>query len=440
MTRRQLWVYLSAAATAACALALAQACVDPLPPAGAPAVVTPQDIRDQRENQGPWKIQWARAVLPSERDMTLLNGPQVYGDVVLINDDTDPPRLHALDVLTGDSAWVYTCRECAHQWNNEIKQSAIDRDAGLYVGLTDKELIGVDLATRATRWTVDLRGNDIKPYVEVSIHGGYSYISINRFEDLPGVQGGVLRVDNATGEWAIVAVLDDVVNDFPYELVSPPAFYEDAAAGRTLMIVSVGHHDDTAPPGNPQSVVAFDAATFDTVWHHHRFTVDPGGQGVAPGVIGDELYLASDQSVNKLDPRTGEFLWRTRLPSDFPGRDSITPWVSHAQFVADGGYVYANPGSPDVYRLDRYTGAVDWHNDWAAATCAPTQMLYGDVLVTKSWGFGMHALDRASGASVAQMRGYGAHAHEFTPFAYDARTDQFFTYIGGGVLALKLEL
>ncbi|MFH1748470.1 MAG: PQQ-binding-like beta-propeller repeat protein [Planctomycetota bacterium] len=64
------------------------------------------------------------------------------------------------------------------------------------------------------------------------------------------------------------------------------------------------------------------------------------------------LYIGTNRHVAALDPRTGEELWRTRLP-----RGSGHP----VTMIMKGPYIYAGCYG-HVYCLDKRTGEILWEN------------------------------------------------------------------------------
>ena len=64
------------------------------------------------------------------------------------------------------------------------------------------------------------------------------------------------------------------------------------------------------------------------------------------------LYIGTNRHVAALDPRTGEELWRTRLP-----RGSGHP----VTMLIKGTYIYAGCYG-HMYCLDKHTGEILWEN------------------------------------------------------------------------------
>lgn len=388
-------------------------------------------------SNGAISVNWYSPLVDSFDVHIQLNGPKVYKNLVLMSHDSDTPIITAFDTDTGINLWDFSCTDCAYTLGNSPTQTAIDTTSGIYVALTGKEVFAFKIESQEFLWSLDLRRLGYDPYVEVVIHNSNSYLAVtkDRLTDLH--RCSILEINNETGSFSEVVTIDDKSEDFPNELISVPSFWSDRLSGESLMLVSVGHGRIGSPRNNPQSIIAFDANTYDTVWYHNRFSPEFGGQGLPPYVIDNELYLLSDWSVHRIDVRTGEFIWTT-VPDE---RDSLNQWVAHSQPLVDEDKVFVNPVSPEVYALSRETGEIIWENEFAAATSSPYMHIYNSVLLVKSFGLAsIVALDKVSGVEQDRMRGYMNFNYTYTPFAYDWRTDQFFADVAGGVVALKISI
>jgi len=66
------------------------------------------------------------------------------------------------------------------------------------------------------------------------------------------------------------------------------------------------------------------------------------------------LYASTNRHVIALDPRTGEEVWRAKLPH-------ASGFGAVVTLLIEGDTLYAESGGR-VYALNRHTGELQWHN------------------------------------------------------------------------------
>lgn len=104
------------------------------------------------------------------------------------------------------------------------------------------------------------------------------------------------------------------------------------------------------------------------------------------------LYVGTNRFVLALDPRTGEEVWRTKLPHASGFSAVVTMLIQDdTLYVGSGGRAYA---------LHRFTGEVQWHNG------LPKTGYYPVLLAME----GAQGVDPAAAAAAATMQQQNARS------------------------------
>lgn len=105
------------------------------------------------------------------------------------------------------------------------------------------------------------------------------------------------------------------------------------------------------------------------------------------------LYAGTNRHVIALDPRTGEEVWRTKLPhsSGFGGVVAM---------LIESDTLYAGGGGR-VYALNRHTGEVQWHNGLPKTGYYPVLLAMEGAAGTDAAGAAAAALHQAQSDTAA---------------------------------------
>ena len=195
----------------------------------------------------------------------------------------------------------------------------------------------------------------------------------------------------------------------PLEIIwgysSSPVLYRD------LLILQCDRESDAY-------LLALDADTGEERWKVDR------GDGlrsystpvVVPGTSGDELIVNSSERVDAYDPVTGEHLWYTGGPNQFP--IPVATYADGAIYTSrghrSGPYMKIRPGGRG--------NITDTHVDWRVPTGAPyvSSILYYDGLVYMANGSGIVTCIEATNGEIVWRERLGG-VYTASPLAAEGR-------------------
>ncbi len=210
-------------------------------------------------------------------------------------------------------------------------------------------------------------------------------------------------LEKATGEllWA-----HDLVADFdaPPTLIRPAVKAGNGAspiAYQDLVIVPAG--------GPGQSVMAFAQSDGSVVWRSGRFLISPSTPVLVDVDGQTQLIVFGGQTINGLDPDTGEVLWTHGHETQGDMNNSTPIWGEDNILVMASAY----DGGTRAVRLTQRDGETSVEELWFTNRL---KVMFGNVvrrgnyLYASSGGFGpafLTAVDVHTGEIVWQERGYG---------------------------------
>jgi outer membrane protein assembly factor BamB len=288
----------------------------------------------------------------------------------------------------------------------------------IYVGLFQKGIIAVDIATQQPLWDINFRPDDYLLSRGIPVfREGKLYHKVDQNFKEPTQKNYLMEIDLATGNMQPFLTLADSTS------MSPPLLYKEEESGRELMIYNERTNIFATPGETQQRVVAIDFDTKEVVWTSEVFPDNYASSPHHPPVISKGILMTGgDWSIYGLDVHTGEILWRTK----FEGQQ-VSIW-NDTEYLIHNNRVYVNDESETVACLDPKTGNFIWRNPKGGANCTD-QMFYfekEDWLVFCSWGYGsVMILDALTGETIHREHRYDNSSYN-TNVIYDEELDMFF--------------
>ena len=260
----------------------------------------------------------------------------------------------ALDAATGDTIWEHTYPSDVMNFRNGAGPHATPLVVGdrLFVTGTNKQFFAFDKRTGAILWSHDL----VKDF------------------------------------------------DAPPTLIRPPV-----KAGYTCSPLAYGDTVIVTAGGPGQAVMAFNQSDGSVVWKSQDFLIAPASP-ILINVDGQEqLVVFGGQTINGLDPSTGELLWRHEHDTGGDMNNSTPIWGEDNILIVSSAY---GRGTRAI-RLTRAGGRTTVDELWYSQRLRvmfSSMIRVGDYVYGSSGDFGpafLMALDAKTGATVWQERGFG---------------------------------
>lgn len=209
--------------------------------------------------------------------------------------------------------------------------------------------------------------------------------------------------DKATGEllWSHDLVAE---YDAPPTLIRPAVKAGNGAsptAYRDMVIVTAG--------GPGQSVMAFSQADGELVWKSGQFLTSPATPILADVDGQTQLIVYGGQTINGLDPETGDVLWTHAHDTQGDMNNSTPLWGDDNILVMTSAY----DGGTRAVRLTRQGTDTAVEELWFSnrlKVMFGNLIRLGDYIYASSGDFGpafLTAVDVGTGEVVWQQRGYG---------------------------------
>ncbi|MBA3865783.1 MAG: PQQ-binding-like beta-propeller repeat protein [Solirubrobacterales bacterium] len=366
-------------------------------------------------------------------------------------------NVQAIDLESGEVLWTKRYEELDQGPNGIVVQE------GKVFGATSSEAFALDQKTGKEIWSTKLtrsgrEGIDMAP----GYHGGLVYVStvptIANSEYPAGGVGVLWALDATTGKkvWHFNTVPDSLWGN-PQVNAGGGLWYAPSFDDKGSMYFGTGNPvpypgvagdpwGASRPGPNPytDSLVKLDAKTGKLQWFyqqtpHDIFDWDFQDPPVLTSAGGRELAIGAGKSgvVVALDAETGEPVWKRpvgahnghdedglkamrggKLPSKMsvsPGTlggvispmaanktTLFVPVVNHAvEFSASGETNENGPLTGEMVAIDIKTGAVEWNQEFEAATFGPPTAVNDMVFFTTFDGL-VHGLDAKTGGEVWQ--------------------------------------
>lgn len=281
--------------------------------------------------------------------------------------------------------------------NGVLSSPAVTEDSVFYGELRSGNLWefspdrrNLETETNATGWLVSLDRETGDEEWRIPTNGSIGWSSPAVVDDTVyiGTLGGtVYAVDTSDGEieWEF---------DAAHQFFASPRIVDDTVyiGGRDFSGHSLSHES--------YPLYALDAKTGEVEW---SFDVREGVFGAA-AVDDDSVYVGGQNgTLHRLDPDTGEQLWRFEtddLPEDSDmwrqnSAGAINGGVASGPTVVDDNVYFATYAG-DVYGVDAETGEEQW-NYRVDAPFVTSPAVHGDTLYYGGYDTNIHALDRHTG-------------------------------------------
>jgi polyvinyl alcohol dehydrogenase (cytochrome) len=345
---------------------------------------------------------------------------------------------YALDTGTGETVWTYDTGAAVLEPNLQIDlgitgSAAVAGETPpgggrwraapegvVYVGDAAATVHAIDAVTGTALWTVKA---DDQPAASIwsspVVWNDTVYVGVASVAKQPGFRGSVVALDVASGDmrWQTYMTPEgaDGAGVFAVPVIDPDL-------GMLYVGTQNAYSPNSAPYGNPTSIVALDAATGELAW---AFNAPPGGGDTAP--IDDVGFSASPNLFTveidgqprdlvgegqksgtywALDRETGDVVWQTEVSPAGPlGGMEGTSAVSVDQgLIAVPATNWPDPEGPAaglVSGLDPATGEVRWTVDQTAPVASPAAISTDVVFQGGTDGF-LHAYALADGTELWQ--------------------------------------
>lgn len=277
----------------------------------------------------------------------------------------------AAGIMGQGGLWAIDAADGAVLWSVELPGQPFSStpavvDGIAIVGDLDGNVTAIDVASRATAWTVSLAESISS---SPAVADGTVYVNA---EDV------VYALDPATGEtrWSF-----ENGGDGGYTVESSPAVVDGV-----VYTTSISSDAD-------DSLWALDAATGEELWSY-----GPDVPGLtSPVVRNDVVYAGGDGGLVAVDALTGDELWASPV-----GRIMSSPAATDEIVVAQT--------TGDMVAVDPATGAELWRSRTGGGWATP--MAEDDVVYAGSNGVAafhsIHLVDAATGEQLALVPGFGS--------------------------------
>ena len=304
---------------------------------------------------GTGALRWRATTGESGQETTAGENVVVVGGTVIIPD----VRIHAFDVATGASKWVYkaTVGYGAGYFNLTTDGTTV------FAGSPSGYAFAVDAATGVQRWATQVATDALSTNVmDPVVDQGVVFVTMRRFTN--PASGGVVAIDAVTGaiRWRreFTAVGPNSGSGAGFR----------CALWQNLVIAAA---DDGR-------VYGLDRTTGAIVWTSPRPSDEPVYDDLRPLLmVGGTLIVGSDmRRLTGLDPATGAERWRLAMKN----RSVYMP------MAGDGSRVYFVNSGLELGAIDALSGTLAW------------------VLVTQVQGVGGLVPYPAVGATMLYVSGF----------------------------------
>ena len=329
-------------------------------------------------------------------------------------------KLYAIDLHTGALRWTYATGAAVLEPNLKIPlgitgSAAVIGDT-LYVGDAAATVHAVDVATGNARWATK---TDNQPQASIwsspVVSKGKLYIGVASVAKEVRFRGSVVALDAATGNivWQAYMVPEGADGAGVFAV---PAI--DEKRGRLYVGTQNAYTANSAPYGNPISVVALDITNGEVAW---AFNAPPGGGKAAPTddvafsaspnlysveIDGQQRDLVGEGQKSgvywALDRDTGDVVWKTTVsPAGFLGGMEGTSAVGSGMIVVPAtNWPDANgPAAGMVTGLDAATGKTLWSAKQDAPAASPAA-ISEDLVFHAGLDGTLHAYELAGGEEI----------------------------------------
>lgn len=373
-----------------------------------PNILPPEPPMEENEV---FELAWATR-MDFEKEIVNLNNGDIYKDWYLYTGDLGyPPTIMAFNKVTGNKDWEYI--------HSGVVQDEIDIGkivGNIYIGISSKGIVAIDLETRQSVWEIDLAGMNMRRGQKIIVREGKFYNEISWACNTPSCTHHIMEIDILSGKYNPVYSTKEADT-------SPPVFWENSVTGKTLMVFNSYPNNFDPPEQTTQDIMAVDLETRDTIWKVRNFTENFSSNILHPPIIHNNTVITGgDWSIYAFDVRTGEQLWRYEF--DYPW----AIWTKTNHLLHDGR-LYVNNSQEDVTCLNPETGELIWNNPKGGPNCTDNMVYYEkeDLLVFTSWGYGsVMVLDALTGETLHREHRYDDSSYN-NDVVYDPVTNLFFT-------------